>query len=105
MKRYIKSAIVPYATLKDWIAKHQDSDFEEWDRIVVYDDTPYKNSYSDEFGCDVPGTLFWGTFEELKAGEGDIYITPDEYDHYLVEEEKPIEGFNELWIMVSNNYD
>lgn len=102
MKRYIKSAVVSSATLKDWIAKHQDSDFEECDRIVVYDDTPYKNGYRDEL--DVPGVLFWGTFEELKAGEGDIYITPDEYDHYFVEEERPMDVFNELWIMVSNSY-
>ena len=61
MKRYIKSAIQPYVTLKDWIntnkGKLDDSTF-----IVVHDMQRYRGT------SDIGGIMFEGTFAELSAG-------------------------------------
>lgn len=76
MKRYIKSAIAEYKTLKDWIDENK-SILDNNTRITIFDKQPYPHSDEEE----VPGIIFAGTFYELITGTGkDNYFIPDDPD-------------------------
>lgn len=80
MKRYIRSVIAEYQTLKDWIDKN-DGVLNDNTHIVIFDMDPYWGGDPE----DTPGVMFDGTFMELVTGNGnDNYFIPD--DDYNLED-------------------
>jgi hypothetical protein len=69
MKKYIKAAIAPYVTLKDWIEENTGVIRDDMYLVIRCIDTDDERSYW------VP---FEGTLRQLRSGRGDSnYFLPD----------------------------